>query len=254
MTATMVARCVRLSSRQTDSLITSLTLPVLLMVTFVYLFGGAIETGDSQYITYVVPGVLLLCAAVGSATTAVTVSQDLKGGIIDRFRSMDVRGITILSGHVAASIARNLFSSVLVMGIALAIGFRPHGSVIGWLAALAVLLMFVIAVSWLSAAFGLLVTSPDAANSIMFVLMFLTYASSAFVPVRTMPWWLHGFAYNQPATPVIETLRGLLSGTSGTASHAALAVAWCVGITAASILASSLLWNVRTRRLSTSVG
>jgi ABC-2 type transport system permease protein len=140
------------------------------------------------------------------------------------------------------------------MGIALAIGFRPHGSVIGWLAALAVLLMFVIAVSWLSAAFGLLVTSPDAANSIMFVLMFLTYASSAFVPVRTMPWWLHGFAYNQPATPVIETLRGLLSGTSGTASHAALAVAWCVGITAASILASSLLWNVRTRRLSTSVG
>jgi ABC-2 type transport system permease protein len=253
MTATMVARCVRLSSRQTDSLITSLTLPVLLMVTFVYLFGGAIETG-TRYITYVVPGVLLLCAAVGSATTAVTVSQDLKGGIIDRFRSMDVRGITILSGHVAASIARNLFSSVLVMGIALAIGFRPHGSVIGWLAALAVLLMFVIAVSWLSAAFGLLVTSPDAANSIMFVLMFLTYASSAFVPVRTMPWWLHGFAYNQPATPVIETLRGLLSGTSGTASHAALAVAWCVGITAASILASSLLWNVRTRRLSTSVG
>jgi ABC-2 type transport system permease protein len=226
---------------------------VLLMVTFVYLFGGAIETG-TRYITYVVPGVLLLCAAVGSATTAVTVSQDLKGGIIDRFRSMDVRGITILSGHVAASIARNLFSSVLVMGIALAIGFRPHGSVIGWLAALAVLLMFVIAVSWLSAAFGLLVTSPDAANSIMFVLMFLTYASSAFVPVRTMPWWLHGFAYNQPATPVIETLRGLLSGTSGTASHAALAVAWCVGITAASILASSLLWNVRTRRLSTSVG
>lgn len=247
MTATMVARCVRLSSRQTDSLITSLTLPVLLMVTFVYLFGGAIETG-TRYITYVVPGVLLLCAAVGSATTAVTVSQDLKGGIIDRFRSMDVRGITILSGHVAASVARNLVSSALVMGIALAIGFRPHASILGWLAALAVLLLFVVAVSWLSAAFGLLVTSPDAANSIMFVLMFLTYASSAFVPVRTMPWWLHGFAYHQPATPVIETLRDLLSGTGGTASHAALAVAWCVGITAASVLAASLLWRVRTNR------
>lgn len=217
------------------------------MVTFVYLFGGAIETG-TRYITYVVPGVLLLCAAVGSATTAVTVSQDLKGGIIDRFRSMDVRGITILSGHVAASVARNLFSSALVMGIALAIGFRPHASVLGWLAALAVLLLFVVAVSWLSAAFGLLVTSPDAANSIMFVLLFLTYASSAFVPVRTMPWWLYGFAYNQPATPVIETLRDLLSGTGGTASHAALAVVWCVGITAASVLAASLLWRVRTNR------
>jgi ABC-2 type transport system permease protein len=244
MIATMSARCIRLTTRQTDSLITSLTLPVLLMVTFVYLFGGAIQTG-TRYITYVVPGVLLLCAAVGSATTAVTVSQDLKGGIIDRFRSMDVWGATVLSGHVAASVVRNMVSSTLVMGIALAIGFRPHASVAAWLAAVAVLLMFVIAFSWLAAAFGLLVTSPDAAGGIMFVLMFLTYASSAFVPVRTMASWLHGFAYNQPATPVIETLRGLLLGTGATASHAVLAVAWCAGITAASVLAAALLWRRR---------
>lgn len=244
MIVTMSARCIRLTTRQTDSLITSLTLPVLLMVTFVYLFGGAIQTG-TRYITYVVPGVLLLCAAVGSATTAVTVSQDLKGGIIDRFRSMDVWGATVLSGHVVASVARNMVSSTLVMGIALAIGFRPHASIAAWLAAVAVLVVFVSAFSWLSAAFGLLVTSPEAAGGIMFVLMFLTYASSAFVPVRTMPWWLHGFADNQPATPVIETLRGLLLGTGATASHAVLAVAWCAGITVASILAAALLWRRR---------
>jgi ABC-2 type transport system permease protein len=244
---TIVARCVRLSVRRTDSLITSLSLPILLMVTFVYLFGGAIETGNSQYITYVVPGVLLLCAAVGSSATAVTVSEDLKTGIIDRFRSMDIRGVTILAGHVAASLARNLVSSVIVMGIALAIGFRPHASVAAWLAALVVLAMFVVAISWLAAAFGLLVTSPDAAGAIMFVLMFLTYASSAFVPVQTMRWWLRGFAYHQPATPVIETLRGLLLGTGPVLSHAVLAIAWCAGITLASILASTLLWRRRTR-------
>jgi ABC-2 type transport system permease protein len=247
MSGAMVARCVRLSVRRTDALITSLSLPILLMVTFVYLFGNAIETGSPRYITYVVPGVLLLCAAVGSSTTAVTVSEDLKGGIIDRFRSMDIRGVTVLSGHVAASMARNLISAVIVMGIAVAIGFRPHASVAAWLAAIAVLAMFVVALSWLAAAFGLLVTSPEAAGSIMFVLMFLTYASSAFVPVRTMPWWLHGFAYHQPATPVIETLRALLLGTGGVLSHAILAIAWCAGITVASILTAALLWRRRSR-------
>jgi ABC-2 type transport system permease protein len=247
MSGAMVARCVRLSVRRTDSLITSLSLPILLMVTFVYLFGNAIETGSPHYITYVVPGVLLLCAAVGSATTAVTVSEDFKGGIIDRFRSMDIRGVTVLSGHVAASLARNLISAVIVMGIAVAIGFRPHASVGAWLAAVAVLAMFVVAFSWLAAAFGLLVTSPEAAGSIMFVLMFLTYASSAFVPVRTMPWWLHGFANHQPATPVIETLRALLLGTGGVLSHAILAIAWCAGITVASILVAALLWRHRSR-------
>jgi ABC-2 type transport system permease protein len=177
----------------------------------------------------------------------VTVSEDLKGGIIDRFRSMDIRGVTVLSGQVAASVARNLISAVIVMGIALAIGFRPHASVAAWLGAVAVLAMFVVALSWLSAAFGLLVTSPEAAGSIMFVLMFLTYASSAFVPVRTMPWWLHGFAYHQPATPVIETLRALLLGTGPVMSHAVAAIAWCAGITVASIVASSLLWSRRAR-------
>ena len=246
MSAAIAGRCVRLAVRQTDSLITSLCLPILLLVSFVYLFGGAIDTG-TQYLTYVVPGILLLCAAVGSSTTAVTVSGDMKNGIIDRFRSMDVRGVTMLSGHVAASIARNLISAVLVLGIAVAMGFRPHASALGWLAAVGVLMMFVIAFSWLAAAFGLLVNSPEAAGFIMFVLMFLTYASSAFVPVRTMRWWLRGFADNQPATPVIETMRGLLTGNGLTASHVVLAVAWCAGITLVSVFGSSLLWQRRTR-------
>ena len=124
---TMAGRCVRLSMRQIDALITSLALPVLLMLMFVYLFGGAIQTGG-DYVTYVVPGVILLCAGFGSATTAVTVSQDMTGGIVDRLRSMDVGGPAVLAGHVAASVVRNAASTALVLVVALLIGFRPDAS------------------------------------------------------------------------------------------------------------------------------
>jgi energy-coupling factor transporter ATP-binding protein EcfA2 len=173
---TMAARCARLTSREVDALMTSLFLPVMLMVTFVYLFGGAISTG-TRYITYVVPGVLLLCAGVGSATTAVTVCRDMTGGIIDRFRSMDVGSLPVLSGHVAASAVRNAASTVLVFAVALAIGFRPHAG---------------------------------------------------------------------PATPVIETLRGLLLGTHVGASGWQ-AVAWCGGIFAASVALSAAAFHRRAR-------
>ena len=208
---TMTQRSLRLSLRSPDALLTALLLPVMLMVVFVYLFGGAVAIGTS-YVEYVVPGVLLLCAITGASTTAVTVCQDMTGGIIDRFRSLGVPGTVMLAGHVTASLLRNLVSTVLVAAVAVGIGFRPHSDPARLAAAVGVLLLFVAAVSWLAAAFGLAVSAPEAANGAMFFLMFLSYASSAFVPVRTMPWWLRGFARHQPATPVTETLRGLLLG------------------------------------------
>jgi ABC-2 type transport system permease protein len=241
---TMAGRCIRLSMRNVDALLTSLLLPIMLMLVFVYLFGGAIETG-TEYVTYVVPGVILLCAGFGSATTAVSVSQDMTGGIIDRFRSLDVGGPAILAGHVAASALRNAASTTLVFGVAFAIGFRPHAGPLDWLAALGVLLAFILAVSWLAAAIGLIAGSPEAANGFTFVIMFLPYASSAFVPVDTMPSWLQGFAQHQPVTPVIETLRGLLLGTP-VGSNAWTALAWCAGILAVSITVSGVLFRRRT--------
>ena len=241
---TMSARSARLATRQIDGLMTSLFLPVMLMVMFVYLFGGAIETGTRHYITYVVPGVLLLCAGVGSASTAVTVAQDMTGGIIDRFRSMDVSGAAVIAGHVAASAARNAASTVLVFGVAFAIGFRPDAGPAAWLAVTGILLLYVLALSWLCAVAGLLL-SPEAANSVMFVPMMVAYASSAFVPIRTMPSWLHGFAHYQPATPVIEALRGLLLGTRAGASGWQ-ALAWCGGILVASVALSALAFRRRT--------
>jgi len=242
---TMAARCARLASREIDAAATSLFLPVMLMLTFVYLFGGAINTG-TRYITYVVPGVLLLCAGVGSATTAVTVCRDMTGGIIDRFRAMDVGSLPVLAGHVAASLARNAASSVLVFAVALGIGFRPHAGLAAWAAVAGLLLLYVLALSWLAAVIGLLISAPEAANAFMFVPMIITYASSAFVPVRTMPVWLHGFASHQPATPVIETLRGLLLGTHVGASGWQ-AAAWCGGILIASVALSAAAFRHRTR-------
>jgi len=238
------ARCLRLSRRQIDALMTAVVTPVLLMVIFVELFGGAIRTGGS-YVTYVVPGVLILCAGFGSALTAVSVCQDASGGIIDRFRAMDVRGAALLGGHVVASVLRNAVSTSLVIAVALALGFHPDAGVLRWIAAVGILLAFVAAVSWLAAALGLLARSPEAANGSTFLILFLPYASSAFVPVHTMPHWLQGFARHQPITPLTETLRSLLLGAP-VGSDAWIALAWCAGILAVSVAAAGTLFARRS--------
>jgi ABC-2 type transport system permease protein len=240
---TMTGRGLRLTMRKPDALITAFMLPILIMVVFVYLFGGAISIGTA-YVTYVVPGVMVLCAVTGSAPTAVTVCQDMAGGIIDRFRSLNVAGPAIVGGHVVASLVRNVVSTAMLFGVAYAMGFRPDASVGGFLAAIAVLLLFVAAISWLCAALGLLVSSPEAANSSMF-LMFIAYASSAFVPVSTMPTWLRGFAANQPVTPITETVRALLLGQPA-GSRLWIALVWCCGILLVSAAGSALLFHRRT--------
>jgi ABC-2 type transport system permease protein len=241
---TMAGRSIRLSRRNIDAVITSMMLPLMLMLVFIYFFGGAINTG-TKYVTYVIPGILILCAAFGASSTAVSVSEDMKGGIIDRFRSLDVGGTAILAGHVAASTVRNLFSTMLVLGVGLLIGFRPAATPLGWLAAAGILIAFLLAISWLSAAVGLLAKTPDAAAGFTFFMMFLPYPSSAFVPIHTMPSWLHGFADHQPVTPLIESLRGLLLAQPvGTAPWTALA--WCGGILGVAIALSGVFFRIRT--------
>lgn len=239
--ATLSARCVRNSSRQIDALITALMLPVLMMVLFVELFGGAIRI-EGRYVSYVVPGVLLLCVGFGSGLTAVSVAHDAAGGFFDRLRSMSVGGVAVLGGHVAASLVRNAASSALVIAVAFGLGFRSHADALRWLAAIGLLAAFVLAVSWLAAALGLVAGSPEAANGFTFVLMFVPYASSAFVPVGTMPGWLQGFAAHQPITPLAEALRALLlGGRVGTDLWSALG--WCGGIAGFAVIASAVLYR-----------
>lgn len=244
VTGTLTTRGIRISRRNVDAVITSMLLPIMLMLIFVYFFGGAIDTGTA-YVTYVVPGVLILCSGFGSAGTAVAVSEDMKGGIIDRFRSLDIGGTPILAGHVGASVARNLIATALVFGAAFLIGFRPSATPLGWLAAIGLLLAFITAISWLSAAAGLLTRTPEAAGGITFFMMLLPYPSSAFVPIETMPGWLHGFAEHQPVTPLIESLRGLLLDQPvGTTPW--IALGWCAALLALAVAASGTLFRRRT--------
>ncbi|WP_369201195.1 ABC transporter permease [Streptomyces sp. PU-14G] len=243
--AVLASRSVRLTRRNPDAVITALVLPVLLMLVFVYFFGGAIETNTGKYVTYVAPGVLILCAGYGASMTATTVSNDMTGGIIDRFRSMDTSSTAVLAGHVAASVARNAAATAAVLGVAFAIGFRPHAGTGQWLAAVGILLAYITALSWLGAAAGLLAKTPEAAGGFTFVMLFLPYPSSAFVPVETMPHWLHGFADNQPVTPVIESLRGLLLDQP-TGQSPWLALAWCGGLLAVTLPVCAALFRRRT--------
>ncbi|GLV83972.1 transport permease protein [Streptomyces lavendulae subsp. lavendulae] len=242
---TMAGRSLRISRRSPDALIAALMLPVMLMLIFVYFFGGAIDTGTA-YVTYVVPGAMLLCAGFGAASTAVSVADDMKNGIVDRLRSLDVGGVPVLAGHVTASVVRNLVSTTLVLAVALAIGFRPRASAPAYLAAAGLLVAYITAISWLAATLGLLAKSPEAAGGFTFLMMFLPYPSSAFVPIGTMPTWLHGFAGHQPLTPVIESLRALLlDRPAGNAPWTALA--WCAAITALAVTLAGVLFRRRTR-------
>lgn len=241
-TGAMIGRSVRRTARDVETLLMSLLLPVMLMLLFVYIFGGALQTGMA-YVDYVVPGTILLCAGYGAASTATSVSADVTSGFVDRLRSMPVLGSSVLTGHVVASVARNVVATVVVMGVAYAVGWRPDPRPVAWLAALGLIVLFILAISWLSAALGLVARSPETANAFTFVILFLPYVSSAFVPTGTLPGFLRGFAEHQPVTPVIETLRPLLMGGSVTASTAWLAIAWCVGLGAVSMVASAVLYR-----------
>jgi ABC-2 type transport system permease protein len=256
-TQVMIARSLRRSVRDPEAFITALALPVILMLLFVYVFGGAFNAGvnpagtlSGGYANYVVPGLIVLCAAYGAGTTAVAVATDMSSGIVDRFRSMPVAAWTVLAGQIVASLARNLLATALVIGVGLAVGWRPTGGPLAWLAAVGLIVLFVTALSWLAACFGLIVGSPEAANGATFALMFIPYLSSAFVPAATMTRVLRPIAANQPFTPLIEAMRGLWMGYTSTGANAGhealLAVAYFGGILVVTAALASWLFRHRT--------
>lgn len=241
----MSRRSVRHSLRNIDALLIGVILPVLLLVMFTYVFGGAISTGV-DYIDFVVPSIILLCAGYGAGTTAISVTRDMTEGIVDRFRTMRVVSSAVLTGHVVASMARNLVSTAIVIVFALVLGFRPTAAPLEWLGAIAMVILFILSLSWLSATFGMIAKTPDSASALSFFILFVPYVSSAFVPIDTLPGWLQPFAEHQPVTPIIDTLRGLLLG-GGVGDSWWIATLWLVGILAVSIAGAVVLWR-RSRR------
>jgi ABC-2 type transport system permease protein len=223
---TFIQRSLRHSVRSIDALLTAIMLPVAIMLMFVYVFGGAIDTGG-RYVDYVVPGIIVLCAGFGSAGTAVAVALDMTTGVVDRFRTLPISAAAVLTGHVTASVVRNVASTLLVLGVALIAGFRPVADLLNWLAAAGLLLALMTAISWLAACFGLLARSVEAANALTFVAAFAPYLSSAFVPAETMPAGLQWIAENQPVTPVADTLRELMFDLP-VGNEAIWAIGWCV--------------------------
>ncbi|NEA33944.1 ABC transporter permease [Streptomyces sp. SID13031] len=243
---TMVERSVRLSRRNVDTLFVSILLPLLMMALFVYVFGGAIDTG-TQYINYVVPGILLLTTGYGAASTAMAVADDMTTGMIDRLRSLPIRSFAVLTGHVAASVARNAVSTTIVILASLAMGFRPNAGLVDWLAAIGLLLLYVIALSWLAAALGVIAKSVESASALSFFMLFLPYLSSAFVRTETMPGFLQPISRHQPITPVIEAVRSFLTGTP-LGSSGWIALTWCGGLLVFSTGLATVLYRRRTTR------
>jgi ABC-2 type transport system permease protein len=219
----------------------AIALPVILMLLFTFVFGGAIDrSGD--YVQYVVPGIILLCAGFGASSTAVDVANDMSDGIVDRFRTMPLRSRGVVTGHVVASLLRNLVATGVVIGVALLLGFRPTADVAQWIGALAIVALFILAITWLFAAIGLAAKSPTAASGYGFAVLFLPYLSSAFVPTDTMPDWLRWVAENQPITPIIETIRALLFGRDP-GSDLWWALGWCALIVAAAYVWAAWLFR-----------
>ncbi|MEO3808363.1 ABC transporter permease [Sphaerisporangium sp. B11E5] len=243
----LVVRNLRRETRVLDGLIVNTALPVVIMVLFVYVFGGAITTGSSglAYIDFVVPAVLLMAGGYGAAMTAVNVASDMTEGMIDRFRTLPIGAWTVPAAHVVASVIRNVAACAFALTAAVILGFRPAPTPAGWLLTSAVVTAYVLALSSLAVLWGLLVRSVQAAGAFSFVVLFLPYLSDGIVPAETMPPFLRDFAANQPITPIVETLRALLLDRPA-GSSPALAATWLATTVLLSIPAAALLFRRRT--------
>jgi ABC-2 type transport system permease protein len=232
---TMLRRSLKHMRRYPSVSLLVVGLPVVLLLLFVYVFGGTLGAGlgaargRAAYVNYVVPGILLIAIAGVAQGTAISVSMDMAEGIIARFRTMGIARAAVLAGHVLGSTIQTMAGLVIVVGVALAIGFRPNANVVEWVAVAAILALITFSVTWLSAALGLRAKSVEAASNLAMPLILLVFIGSGFVPTASMPGGLRVFAQYQPFTPVAETIRGLLTGTP-IGNQAAVAVVWCVAI------------------------
>ena len=228
-TAVLLGRSLRHITRSLDTIITTTIMPIAFMFLFVYVLGGAINSGSHHYVDYLLPGILLITIASGISYTGIRLFLDMKSGIFERFQSMPIARSSVLWAHVLTSLVANLISLVLVVGVALLIGFRSGAGVLAWLAVAGILILFTLALTWIAVIPGLSAKSPDGASAFAYPIVFLPLVSSAFVPTRSMPGPVRAFANNQPVTSIVDTIRDLFTHqTVSTSIWTALA--WCVGV------------------------
>jgi len=225
----LLRRSLRHIMRSPDTIITTAITPIAMLLLFVYVLGGAINAGAGNYVNYLLPGILLITVASGIAYTALRLFTDVSSGIFERFQSMPIARSALLWGHVLTSVVANLISLVLVTLVALAMGFRSGAGPLAWLAALGLLVLITVALTWLAVIPGLTAKSVDGASAFSYPLIFLPFISSAFVPTSGMPGPVRWFAEHQPVTSIVNTLRGLLAGRP-VGNGGWIALAWCVGL------------------------
>ncbi len=225
----MLGRSMRHIFRSMDTIITVAITPIAIMLLFVYVFGGAIQTGTDNYVNYLLPGILLITIASGIAYTAYRLFVDMQSGIFERFHSMPIARSAALWGHVLTSLVSNAISVVLIILVALIMGFRSPAGVVSWLAVAGILALFTLALTWVAAIAGLSAKSVDGASAFSYPLIFLPFISSAFVPTGSMPSVVRAFAENQPVTSIVEAIRSLLAGQP-VGNDIWVALAWCLGI------------------------
>ncbi|HTJ32358.1 MAG TPA: ABC transporter permease [Dactylosporangium sp.] len=252
--ATMVRRNLNRMVRYPSMTITLVGMPIVFLLLFVYVFGGTLGAGiggasggRSEYVNYVTPAIILMTITAAVQGTCISVAMDMTEGIVDRFRTMAIARVSVLTGHVIGSLIQTMLGIAMVTGVALLIGFRPTASLVDWLALTGVLALMAFAFIWLSVALGLASKTVESSSNVGMPLILLPFLGSGFVPTDSMPTALRWFAEYQPFTPLIETIRGLLMGTP-IGNNAAIAVGWCVAIALGGYLWSKKLFNRESTR------
>jgi ABC-2 type transport system permease protein len=243
-TSVLTGRTLRHVTRSLDTIITTAIMPIAIMLLFGYVFGGAIDTGTSSYPDYMLPGILLITIASGVAYTAVRLFTDVSSGIFERFQSMPIARSSVLWAHVLTSLAANLVSLVIVVGVALLMGFRSGAGVPAWLAVAGILVLFTLALTWIAVIAGLSASSAEGGGAFSYPLIFLPFISSAFVPTDTMPGPVRAFAEHQPVTSIVNTIRALFD-QQPVGHDGWIALAWCVGILVVAYAAAMAVYHRR---------
>jgi len=228
-TAVLLKRSLRHIFRSADTIITTAITPIAIMLLFVFVFGGAIDTGATDYVTYVLPGIMLIAIASGIAYTAMRLFVDLQSGLFERFHSMPIARSSVLWAHVLTSLVSNLITVVIIVLVGLLLGFRTSASFLDWLAVAGILVLFTLALTWLAIIAGLAAKSLDGATGFSYPLIFLPFISSAFAPTESMPGPVRAFAENQPVTSIVNSIQALFANEP-VGTDIWVALAWCVGI------------------------
>ena len=245
---TMFIRSAKLSMRSPENLMLALAVPAILMVVFVYVFGGAMDVGGYSVVNFIVPGIILQTIGQGMPAITVRLNNDMTKGVVDRFRTMPIAKSSLLVGHVCATFVQSFVTVAVTIGAALLVGFRPSAGLVEWLMIAGVLALYILMMAWLAVLSGVHAKEAESAAGLMSMVGILPFLSSGFVPTETMPWALRIFAENQPMTPIINTMRALMLDQPIPDGALRAATLWCVGLTAVFYVLALSIYQRKTRR------